>query len=389
MGLFDFLRRRNSARSGGGVTSEGSQFFDAAMLAQSLAGAAESDLTCEYLARRDVNDVRMAQSQLCRALSRLSNMSQVGIVHGLWERGHDLYPQMLEPAPPQLEGQALVDWMQRKIIAGHRAAERNPSNRLRTRTDLTPAHRRFESCLAEVKKLSRDNSGLLAEPLLPDGPVVSPVGSRTVVQWGYFNPNGPTLCDLCLEFVERKDACLLVFNSAHPFQPSASVYGLIEDSLAGDPRRLTDVLREVFAGADGGEHSPLTNLPTHLRVPPESPLINVGFAEVMALVAERYDQGDLTAVASAMERHWCDPWARVRAQQSDFLSALAAARGSGKDLESALTDAVQGGARRPYRREDFDRWYELATHTEHVEAELHAIPLAWAGSVLQVSGRFR
>src|SRR5688572_21750934 len=106
MGLFDFLKggkQRGQAQRDERASGKAHHEIEG-----SLVSSAESEVTYEYLAKRDTDDNRLAQSQLLRRLVRLKNMEQVSMLLGLWRKEYDLYEPMLEPAPSEMAADELA-----------------------------------------------------------------------------------------------------------------------------------------------------------------------------------------------------------------------------------------------------------------------------------------
>jgi hypothetical protein len=196
--------------------------------------------------------------------------------------------------------------------------------------------------------------------------------------WGIFNPFGPTVSYLALIEVPDRDEQLLLQRMQHPMTEDAVVVGLLPTALAASATGLLPTLHRLF-GANGTPEHPLVggSLPTHVVLPPGSPLVVDQVKELFWLVASRVSDGaDLDAATAELLRHKGSPWERTSQAVRAALERVGHTRA--KENEPGSNQDPVASARPS--REQFARWWAAATDPEHVRSELEALPSAWEGA---------
>ncbi len=100
-----------------------------------------------------------------------------------------------------------------------------------------------ETLRATATAASHYLSDAIECPALASAPVFS-----ELLAWGYFNPFGPTTCSLFLVDVPTADEQIIFFRWLNPFATGATAYGLVPNTVAGNPQQLASVLERLFAG---------------------------------------------------------------------------------------------------------------------------------------------
>jgi hypothetical protein len=189
-----------------------------------------------------------------------------------------------------------------------------------------------------------------------------------LLAWAFFNPFGPTLCALHLVEVPGTREYVIFLRSLNPFATSATAHGLLPAPVGQDTPQLVSILRRLFSG----EETPMPNLPTHVRLLPESPL-NASQAKTIILSsAKATDSQALAVTIQRLKTYKGDPWKRTAVERDE---AFARIRPGGVDASAA---AVGGG---PATEAQFEQWWVLATDPDHVRSEVDQLPRAWDGAV--------
>jgi hypothetical protein len=173
----------------------------------------------------------------------------------------------------------------------------------------------------------------------------------------------------------------------HPLSEDAVVVGLLPNALSASVPGLLATLRRLFATNGTPEH-PLVggSLPTHVVLPPSSPLATEHLRELFWLVASlSSDGGDLDTATAELLRHRGDPWKRA---SEAFQAAFSRIGQTTSADEAGRADPSQipatSSAPTP---EQFARWWTAVTDPEHVQSELEAMPSAWDGAKELVAQR--
>lgn len=230
------------------------------------------------------------------------------------------------------------------------------------------------SAEAAVGAAAADPVTGLCEPqrmdLLPDWPE-SPE-EETLLEWGIFNPIGPTINTLRLTPVQ--DAAALVYTLYHPTGSVSRVMGCLSRDAA--PSEVCLLVRRVMARNGHANVWLLRSLPDYVHLPaasvigPGEAAEAVGAARRAAIAAGEERMG-LRWHAGRLRRLAADPWGTTRGEMQQGRAADAggaaltrAAMAAEGDEEGADLDA--------YRT-----WLETAAAPGHVAALRAAIPEAW------------
>ncbi|HWP39886.1 MAG TPA: hypothetical protein VNL70_03090 [Tepidisphaeraceae bacterium] len=377
MGIFDYFRRRPRSRKG---LKQGSSDRSAGIT--ELLGSPKEKLA--FLRKRRPKPGQMEAAEFFERLLPLQNWSQVSILIGLWHQGYKLADALFRELPEELDAGEVARYLRAEMalaLALEQEAEGTQSQTSGTLQTVAADNREAERLLELARQASATadrHSGLLTPSIGLDAPLTSPWKSVTLIQSGYFNPNGPALCDLTLEHAPAEGA-LVVFNSAHPFSPFAAVFGFLSDSNLNDVPRLFDLLRTLFRRNGSETHPLMASLPTHACVPEGSLLNSQQLRELFAEAAAAHAADDFGDIVRRYRKHWCKPWDRTQEEMMEALRSLAS--GSASSPQARRTSDLDRG--------QFDEWFGVITHPEHVEAELQQIPLAWKGSIDQLKGIIR
>ncbi len=207
-------------------------------------------------------------------------------------------------------------------------------------------------------------AGLLPEPI-PCGAWLRSAAQTPLVQWGIFNPLGPTSSGMSLVPVPDTGSALIYSWMDNPFASSVWVYGLVDRPF--DDPSLLSLLLALFA-ANGLAGKPLfTGAPTHVIELEDSPLASSEVQLLMwsAMLTKHKDfPQDFERICAAMEQE-PDPWKRT----------LEEARVAASELD--------GGAAPPPAPDGalLDRWWRLVTDPKHVGAEVSQMRAAWHGAL--------
>lgn len=239
----------------------------------------------------------------------------------------------------------------------------------------------LEQFALRAQKTAPAATHFLCDPIELDSPIESSGGCMRLFCWGYFNPMGPTACELTLEIVESTGAFLIVIHSLHPFFPSGTIYGCLPAEIMSKPNEVLECLRILFSKNVDGETRFLGDLPSYVDIPDDSPLstshvavmFSAGFADTSA---EEFRES-----CELMHRYWCKPWERASEERRRAYSDAVARRQ--QDRPEVATEVHQS-----FDREVFDQWWTLVTNPEHVKAELREMPAAWMGAIAHQRGKF-
>src|ERR1035437_1120951 len=194
--------------------------------------------------------------------------------------------------------------------------------------------------------------------------------STPLIAWGSFNPMRPTMCSLALVPSHGSREHLLFFRVHTPFTTTGIVFGLVPDSLSKDPGRMYRTLEQLFTRNGSNEFPLISSLPTYFPAIPESPLSMTQVKSLVLLAAQQAtDQANVSALSDRIERHWCNPWERTKVEFDESLKAFQL--GSGLPLHQP----------RP-TLDDWERWWALVSHKDHVTSEVSQMPTAWQGQAM-------
>lgn len=242
----------------------------------------------------------------------------------------------------------------------------------------------FQEFDLEQKVLRAQNtataaSHFLCVPFALDEPIDSQDQSIRLLSWGYFNPKGPTVCELVLEVLASPDSVLLVIYRFHPFVPSGAVYGCFPAKVASDRTTIVKSLGALFSTNGSDEERLLGGPPSYVFVPEESPLSLSDIRPMFASILADTSFSDLGRSCDLIKRHWCSPWNRASEELQNALSSAIA--GSRTKSSKAIPQARQTSMDAV-----FAQWWTLVTDSDHVAAEMGEIPAAWIGAKTHALG---
>lgn len=235
-----------------------------------------------------------------------------------------------------------------------------------------------------ARKTATKKSEFLCDPITLNEPIEPQGGSVKLVCWGYFNPMGPTACELSLEPVESLDAALLVLHSFHPFAPWAGVYGLVPNDFFSNRDLILRSLSTLFGNRGSDELSLVAGPPSHVVVPEESPLSQAEVSRMFAAALSDTSAEDLRQACELMRRYWCKPWDRASEEQQLAFSDALASRPQESSSEEAAPEQESSSSSAL-----FSDWWNLVTDRDHVAAEIREMSAAWEGAIAFRRGDFR
>ena len=291
--------------------------------------------------------------------------------------------KVVRPAGKLIEGP--ISWMSLPALNGNTCVPDAPAQ-----LESIPHQEQAESleqetnanilrCAAELKdRIDRKKkAGILSEwpgeiylaPPILDSPIEG-IKSEVLLHWVYFNPNRPILATLWSTPVPERRERLLSFCKVDPFQSQQAVFGLIP----GDAVR-SEMARAVVAlfAANGHESCHLIGgLPTSVAhkenwlLDVDKPLFGAKLARLLFYLSARRVWPMFMNVFCDHLRRYADPWERAEAAL-EFVEKM---RREGADVEES-----------PFSEWQFLEWFDLASATEHVDAERANFGLAWEYAV--------
>lgn len=190
-----------------------------------------------------------------------------------------------------------------------------------------------------------------------------PQDIKDIVDWGIFNPYGPTLFTLTLVGSPLTSEYFIFQNTENPFTSTRKIYGLIRSDLVSNPQRLALILNALFRQA-GSEIA--GNTPSSVHFLPGSPLTPTQVKEMFfqALLADPPTnlERDCEHLAAFKGR----PWDRASAELADAREALL----TGKQPPTV-----------PLTRAVMEKWWSLITDPYHLKTEAAQMPIAWEGAL--------
>jgi hypothetical protein len=196
-----------------------------------------------------------------------------------------------------------------------------------------------------------------------------------VMEWGHFNPNGPTRQQLHLALARPGGPVAVVYAQHHPCCPAAEVIGVVEAADAAG--RLRDVLVE-WAASNGSADLPICGCLPHYVVVNEEVV-----PKALALEVFRRAHGaavrDGQAPDSPAERieetraMAADPWGESLRQMEQAFAEAEAVRASGGELQPQRA--------KPATAEAYAAWFDLVTSTAIVAPILGQMGDAWQAAL--------
>jgi hypothetical protein len=237
------------------------------------------------------------------------------------------------------------------------------------RTPKDPTKQSIETIAARARRTATEASAYLCTPMGDCEALAAVPHFAPLIEWGIFNPLGPTMCSLVLVPGHGSREQLLLFRVLSPFTTSGIVFGLIPDTLSKDPGRMYRTLEHLFTRNGSDEFPLIPSLPTYFPAIPESPL-SMPQVKSLVFLAAQYatDQTSVSTLTDRIERCWCNPWERTRMEFDDALRSVR--------LESA--SPMRQSQPTP---DEWERWWALVSDKDHVASEVSQMPAAWQGSI--------
>jgi hypothetical protein len=192
---------------------------------------------------------------------------------------------------------------------------------------------------------------------------------------GIFNPFGPTLETILLARPTAEADWLVVDVQSNPFAPT-EMTGRGWQPAAVDPAQLGALLAAVEA-AHTGEAGFLLTQSTYVVVPPGAQVGAAAWKEVFRRALIREGVTWPRAVCRSIRANWCKPWDRAQAELTAALGAKA--KGRRPIPKSRESDA-------PMTAAEFEDWWQLIAHPDHIAHEVKELPAAWQGALEQAPG---
>ena len=206
-----------------------------------------------------------------------------------------------------------------------------------------------ETLRATATAASHYLSDAIECPALASAPVFS-----ELLAWGYFNPFGPTTCSLFLVDVPTADEQIIFFRWLNPFATGATAYGLVPNTVAGNPQQLASVLERLFAGGAQERSTSPRKFPSHVRLIPGSSLDASKAKDLILLAAASAETGDLGITLQRLREYKGHPWRRTAVERDE---AFAHTRMGAASVPEASPP--------PPNRAQLEEWWRLVTDPEH------------------------
>jgi hypothetical protein len=237
------------------------------------------------------------------------------------------------------------------------------------------AYRLAARAAAARARGTREEATALCDPepldLIPEWP--EEPDQETVIEWGIFNPLGPSINTLRLTPIDAASA--LVYTLYHP-AGSASLVMATWDQQP-DARAVAAAIGQVLARNGHAGVWLIRSIPDYVYLPAASPVTRADVAGTLAAArgaARRAGEAvvDLASHAERLRRLASDPWLTTK-----------------NEMEQAESGTVAAGRREGpggEQRRDFLEWLEVAASPEHVAAVRSQLPVAWERLVASSSG---
>jgi hypothetical protein len=195
--------------------------------------------------------------------------------------------------------------------------------------------------------------------LVPDWP--EEPEKETLLEWGIFNPLGPTINTLRL--TSAPDTLALVYTLYHPTGSVSRVMAVLPGEADG--QAVLSAFAAVMAA--NGSHGVwlVRSLPDYVHLPPNGRIDRRQVASGLAAAREAAlsageERLDLGWHAIRLLRLSRDPWGTAN-----------------QELEEARRGELRREAGGRSGPEDYVRWLDVAASPDHVQALRSEIPVAW------------
>jgi hypothetical protein len=299
-------------------------------------------------------------------LARITNLQQRAALLKAIVDGDTIPEYAWEPLPTEFDTVTLIRRArQAAATANVSVVEPAPSEGSRPSGD--DVDRQIVRCADMLRPTATAATDYLSASIdcavLPSARVFTPL-----LAWAFFNPFGPTICALHLIEVPGTREQLAFFRSLNPFATSATARGLVPEAVAQDTPHLVSILKRLFSG----DETPMPNLPTHVRLLPESPLNPSQAKAIILLSAKATDSQALAVTIERLKTYKGDPWKRTAVERDEAFARIR------PGAVQTSPSAVSGG---PATEAQLERWWALATDPDHVRSEVDQLPRAWDGAI--------
>jgi len=224
-------------------------------------------------------------------------------------------------------------------------------------------------CAQSLRATASAASHYLADPIECEA-LGSASAFTPLIAWALFNPFGPTLCTLHLVDVPSSNERIIFFRWLNPFATGATAYGLVPAAVSGDPKRLLPILMLIFDRGPAAPARVIQDPPTHVSVPPESPLELGQVKELILAGVKGTDSKALSTKLQRLRAYRGDPWKRTAVERDEAFARL------GKSTPAPATPVTA-----PATRAQLEEWWGLVTDPVHVQSEVRELPRAWEGAI--------
>jgi hypothetical protein len=298
-------------------------------------------------------------------LARITNPQQRAALLRAVADGEIIPEYAWDPLPTEFDTVAFLRRARQAAATGDGpVVDAAPSEASRPSRDVDREIVRCAEMLRPTATAATDYlSASIDYPVLASARVFTPL-----LAWAFFNPFGPSLCALHLVEVPGTREHVIFFRSLNPFATSATANGLVPEPVAQDTPRLVSILKRLFSG----DETPMPSLPTHVRLPPESPLNPSLAKEIVLSSAKATDSRALAVTIERLETYKGDPWRRTAVERDEAFARIR------PGVVHASPAAVGDG---PATEVQLERWWVLATDRDHVQSEVDQLPGAWDGAI--------
>jgi hypothetical protein len=253
----------------------------------------------------------------------------------------------------------------------------------------------LEKLAIRAGKSAAASSRYLCAPIEAEGLHESLFEARPLLGWAYFNPYGPTECQLTLELVPRRDAYLLVFWTIHPISPESTVLGVLPSKIALDKSWLLVILNTLFDHRSDGRAPHLEYLPSYpIFFQGRTPLTPQEIADLVLKRLGHTDiENDLRTEVESLLRFPYQPWERFRAEWEPSGLADSLPEEVARDIRTGMNrridiflaeDKAKARKRQPVHPPRVKKgamnlidWWEIVSDPRHIEVYRAAMPQAW------------
>ncbi len=309
---------------------------------------------------------RQPTREQAERLSRITNPQQRAALLSAIAEGEAIPEYAWNPLPTEFDAAALARRVRERFHSAP-SSETQPVEEETVPASTDDVDGEIARCADLLRPAATAESGYLSAPIecpaLASARVFTPL-----LAWAFFNPFGPTLCALHLVRVPRTGERVIFCRSLNPFANSALACGLVPDAVAQDVPRIVSVLTRLFSGSD----TPMPNPPTHVQVPPESPLAPTQAREIILSSVKRTRAKELAVTIQRLKDYKGDPWGRTAVERDEAFARLR--QGLASPTQASPDETLATTAQ-------LEEWWTAATDPVHVQSEVAELPRAWDGAI--------